>query len=501
MKKFIAISAALALVAGSAFAVDVTWGGEVTMGVHLLQGGNDYGATAFDDPAPGDTDPAFPSRSSNLIGRGMNSGGNINVTAVADTDIGRFQAWSRLNMGGDFDVHNGWRRVNPSIDAHIWWRPIDMFRMGIGNELGGLTGGIGVTGPQRVTGAGVTGRVDDGLGDALYQGRAFLGGFGNGLIFEVTPDLGDIGLNIAIGLPYHRADASNAVNPPDLDLSALDPDDGLPTTGDVQLVGNIFRGVFARVWVDLDGIGRIGFGYREGSQGVRRFPEGSNMPMVAETIGTNPGRIHAFFSSSQLVPGLGFQFGLGFRLPNSYEVNFADATPNLSWSGASELSFGLGVQYTDLPGLGLRFNASVALALGGEQHMYAGQPTGLFDTRASAMQNATRMSFQVGVDFEATETILLVLSGGFGLDIAGGDYYQSLVPGAPSIDVPNRVHWAVNPYVVVNFGGGPRFLAGFQIWGQSGDHHGAPLPSISTHQYRNQSTMNWAVPIGMVFSF
>jgi len=487
MKKFIAISAALALVAGSAFAVDVTWSGEVTVGANLVQGGNDWGDTSQADVTNiGTPVPDGGHRENLLIGRGMNSGGWLAVTFATDTDVGRFQAWTRLNTGqvpaAADAAYLGWRRSNSTIDAHIWWRPMDMFRLGLGHNLG-WTGGIGYAGTHRIGGAGVN--ISRG---GIGLGHPFLGTSPHGLSFEITPmDM----LNVAITLPY-RSVTSRGGTAPNQVVHAPE-------------IADIFRGVFARVWVDLDGIGRIGFGYAGGSQTV----EHGDLPWSATSgyteTETDPGRIHAFFSSTQLVPGLGLQFGVGFRLPNSFEmVDRNPAVTNISYSYHSELSFGLGAQYMIMPGLQVRFNATAALALGGEQSPAAdGFALGeRWDTRASTLENATRLGFDLAVVFEATETIALTLYGGFGMDMVGGDFRPEGAAAAPTtVNTENRVWWAVNPYVTVNFASGPRFLAGVQVWGNSGDLFASTATPPTDHWYRSRSTMNWAIPIGMTFSF
>jgi len=552
MKKFIAISAALALAAGSAFAVDVTWSGEFNVGVNLLQGGNDFGDTGREDLDRVGTPPVggYPYFMENLlVGRGTEASGNIRVDFATDTDFGRFAGMGRIVAGGPGQGGGDWRRSALRFDGHVWWRPIDMLRVGLGSDLG-FTGGMGETGPHRAGGAGVniglggSSPAPGALDGPLGWGRAFIGDAPHGLVFELTPmDM----LNVVVSLPYQVQDADAA-----------------------REIGDIFRGVYARAFVDLDGIGRIGFGYAGGSQTRRRVGEAgatlrfewtdsvTGLPQVrsftsvdaallwlggaegqasgldidsvipipasdgirgSEVTITDPGRIHAYFRGNHLVPGLDFQFGFGVRLPVTrtyYNPDLAAGNPNRSrsWSGPTELSFGLGVQYTIMPELQIRFNASAAILTGGYrlttpagagQGALPGAGDGMGTNQAASWNAAaTRLAFGLAPNFQATDNVLLTLFGAFGMDIPGEDHLRGTAVNAERVNVPNRIWWAVNPYVTVNMGG-PRFLAGFQIWGNNGPAHdvrAVPAPANSALQRdRDDARVNWAVPIGMTFGF
>jgi len=497
MKKFIAISAALALVAGSAFA-EVSWSGGANFGLNLLQGGNNYGHTGFSDPPPPDR------RDNNLVGGAIFGETWLEASFDAETGFGEFGGMFEVSVGGRTGA---WGGATPTMLGRVWWRPMDMLRIGVGNELGFMQGGIGVTGPHRWGGQHVDGRVDQArLGGSVAMGRAFLGELGAGLSFEITPM---DNLNIAIGLPYNRALGGDQFV-----AAAASPAETNPI-----LVGNIFRGVFARAWFDLDGVGRIGFGYRDGSYGTVTWNAlATEMGLPADIrdewfaddgiIGgdtidgltiTNPGRIHAYFRGNHLVPDLDFQFGVGFRLPRTLELEI-EGESNFTASTAGELSIGLGVQYTIMPELQIRFNASAALLVGGEdaEPTAAQAGAGAFgiDTRADRQYNATRLAFELAPNFQATDDIGITFYAGFGIDIAGSNI--GYVEGGENWTVDNRVWWAINPYVTLGITGRARFLVGVQVWGNNGslnwEADGNNIP-------RHNAPMNWAVPIGLRLNF
>ena len=443
MKKLIAVSVALALVAGSAFA-ELRISGDVEIGVNLVQGGNEYGMT-------GDGDE------SDVVGRGTFARGRIRADFTTDAAIGTFGAMARLD-GRFHEWGDGDRYTR--LDAHVWWRPVDMFRLGIGRDIGFLTGGMGLI-PFHRGGAHVDLVVGDSQrgGSAVHHERPFIGDLGNGLAFEFLP-MGDM-LNIAVGLEYDWIHYNQSGTAPE--------------------VADIFRGVFARAFVNLDGIGRIGFGYVGGSavQGVvatwsenddptnivTTLPGGAvvgsgsgewTVVTVGVTEFTDPGALYAYFRSNELVDGLDVHFGLRFGM--------ATSTGGESDNNA-ELALGLGVNFDVDPDLfGVRFRTTVALGIG--------------DGWRTSNQ-ATRMSFELLPYFFITPDVLFNFYAGIGLDMPHGDVEN----------VDPRVWWAINPYLSINVGA-PRFLVGFQVYGNNG-----------SDPARENAQMNWAIPIGMVVNF
>ena len=176
MKKLIAISVVFALVAGTAFAVDL--GGAVIGTVELLKGDN----SEKGDDAP----QVFSNGEFNRI-RLEGSGAN---------DDGTFGGWIRVDGAGGF-----------SPEGYAWWKPHDIFKLTIGGNSDGFYGKEGYAGwmfYQTACDSGVAknGNVWGGGYDyvpwpALYR-TAFYGGFGdNGLHLTLSPvEWADV--NIAI---------------------------------------------------------------------------------------------------------------------------------------------------------------------------------------------------------------------------------------------------------------------------------------------------------------
>ena len=233
MKKMIAVPVMLALVAFGAFALEVSVNGGVVANTNLIQGDNAEGSEIT-------TSGATP-----IL--------RLQVTAEADTIVGRFGAWMRIqppaaswgpswappeDQGLEFSA-NTW--------GHLWWAPNDMFRLTLGQSPAGWWSrdGIGRWGfygmIQDVLGPGFMWNMEwgafDGTGTQDY-GLSFFPGVTSGLLMELTPNemvqvrvklpvldggetadvfanlVGQLGLNLEFGtvaLTY-RGDASDDSN-------------------------------------------------------------------------------------------------------------------------------------------------------------------------------------------------------------------------------------------------------------------------------------------------
>ena len=251
MKKVISALAMAALVAGGAFALDIT--GQIHSGVTLLQG---------DDVDNSDV----------VTGGHV---GRFRLQASAENEEGTFGAWMRLNA-----VHTaeGTGAASFGVTGHAWWRPTDMFWMAIGTNPDGFFNAEGRTGWQFHQSAGDA-RVANtgnftGIGGynvfGLRTRDAFFSGFGSanmrageydvmgaewGLAFTISPL--EI-LNINIGIPFITGAARSELI---WDPSA---DGGL---GDYVLyawhsreAGDVFGALTAQLELDLD-FGRIAITY------------------------------------------------------------------------------------------------------------------------------------------------------------------------------------------------------------------------------------------------
>jgi hypothetical protein len=181
MKKLIAISVVFALVAGTAFAVDL--GGEVIATVNVLEGNN-----------------------------------------VKDSDVNSSASMNRVRLQGeganDDGTFGGWIRVDgvhwsgdPQFDGYAWWKPIDQLKLWIGGNAGdGFFGKEGNTGwmfYQRASDPGVTigganvwGGPENGSG-LVFRNAFYGGGIDGGNAFYATISPADI-VDINLELPFFK---------------------------------------------------------------------------------------------------------------------------------------------------------------------------------------------------------------------------------------------------------------------------------------------------------
>jgi len=215
MKKLIAISVVFALVAGAAFAADVS--GAVIGTVNVLEG-----STAKN--RNGDTP---------VLGGGAMD--RMRIEASGENDDGTFGGWLRLDptsLNWEKDKVEG--KDNPKkglvngfgsgVQGIAWWKPIDVFKFSIGGNDDGMFGkednvAWGFCGPVSDSGVAFNGdNVWSGSGRygyGLVTRNAFYGGFaGHGAILNISPaEIVDI--NIAI--PFIDGDVIDGKNSKALD--------------------------------------------------------------------------------------------------------------------------------------------------------------------------------------------------------------------------------------------------------------------------------------------
>jgi len=280
MKKLIAVSVALALVAGSAFA-EITWSGLVETSVTLVRD--------FDED--------------NLMG--IRPGGAVRLQAAGTREgaIGTFGMLARVQAAP---------AAGGTMNGHVWWEPAGpIFRFGIGTELGGFVDTIGRQGYFRAV-PGIymhLGGWSGTVGGAIHHNRAFMGNDGAGLSARLLP-MGDM-LQIGVHVPYPTA---------------------ATRTYRIFAGTAASNGIRGSVRVDLD-VGRIGFGYAAYSA-----LDGTDFP--AGVLGTAAVPAHrdehnffGFFHTG-MVAGLGLDVGVRFGL------NTEDDTDNRLDAGVG-VNFGL----------------------------------------------------------------------------------------------------------------------------------------------------------------
>ena len=221
MKRLIAVSVVLALLASAAFA-EVTVTGQVIGHVDVVGGGDDYKDS--DDKS--------------LIMAGGNLD-RVRIGLEAESDDGKFGAWARFNSGGyelklsgdffenledpDVDFSD---LVGRSLDIYgfAWWKPIDQFQLYIGQNPDCFFAKEGITG-WAFYGDAADAAVASHLGFKFVSPGAFYGGFDAfGAAMSISP-LDLLSLNIAIPYPLGWEEAEKVYEninvQADLNLGAM----------------------------------------------------------------------------------------------------------------------------------------------------------------------------------------------------------------------------------------------------------------------------------------
>jgi opacity protein-like surface antigen len=219
MKKLIAIAVVFVLVAGAAFAADVS--GTVIGTITPLKGDN-----AKD--AAGDATP---------VGVGGNMS-RIRIEVSGQDEDGKFGGYVRHDT-------NWWGAATPAITAsgNVWWKPIDQFKLLVGgNGKDGFFGADGVTRWGFYQVAGDVGVASEGwaFGASFYEGFAPLAS----AVLTLTP------------------------------IEALEINVGIPFFGDANEGGgkaeDVYNKIEAQVAYNIDGIGRVALSYKgDSNEGLR----------------------------------------------------------------------------------------------------------------------------------------------------------------------------------------------------------------------------------------
>ena len=286
MKKLIAVAVVLALVVGTAFAVDL--GGTVFGHVNVLEG--DTGKDAAGD--------ATPIKGSADFNRARIDGSG----EVAD---GAFGGYIRIDSGG-------------FSDAFAFWKPIDQFKLIIGNNGDGMWTKDGVTGwgfNQMPNDSGIA--INPGIWFGSWDDTIYSGGhkpmnsrytFTEGVtedaaLLEFRFDI--VGVNI--GIPFFRG-------------------------GELE---DIFKAIYAQVDLNFD-FGNIVITYDGGGRSVTNFGDA--------------GALFLYYGGS--FGDLGLDVGFSYHMADDADV----AVP--------PIGVGLGVKYAS-DAFGIKFK--VTAALGGDK--------------------------------------------------------------------------------------------------------------------------------------
>jgi len=437
MKRVIAILVVFALVAGAAFA-EINFGGSFGYKSDFLNGKseNDGSTTKGYDIG---SSLGVVSATLDLNFSGDNYGGRVRLYANPARAYGTngTPAWS----GGPYWVGAPF--------AFAWWKPIEQFKIQLGNNPDGDWGTAAITGWGFNASAqdyvaidndstyfqGYTGDTFNNTFNNYFaiwkvaRAVGFYGGFKNGLGLSVTP-IDMIALNI--GIPFGGDDGTSKA-------------DGDGPTYDV------FRKLHVNAVFNLEGIGKATLSW----QGRSSYPG----------IDQSPGSLYASFNLTA-IENLGVDLGVGFDLPytdsTSEHVTYAVRAPSNGEIVGDGISIGLGVTYS-AGDLGVKFRFGTLIL-----------PE---DTEVDT-DGYTMMGFGL-LPYYSFGAVKAYLGLGMGIGVS-----------EDKDDKSSYVDWYVNPYIQVP-AGGLTFWAGFKLEGAS------YKPTTGN----SQSIVVWSVPIGISVGF
>ena len=469
LKRLIAISVVFALVAGTAFAVDL--GGEVIGTIGILNGSN---------AKDGDGKTVKPT-SYGLFDRLRFEGSGAN-------DADTFGGWIRFETP--------WYTDDLGFEGLAWWKPIDQFKLSIGGNSDGIYAKEGQTAwmfYQRATDTGVSDRGDSSWGDNgrygfdggsnLITRNAFYGGFGSyGLLLDIKP-VDVLGINIAVpfisetGKPWAAGEPKNILKKIeaqiDLNLDfgniALTYRGGLGLTEGAAATGKEFYLVSTNTgtptapnWGDPAWTGT--------KPTDAALEAGTSVIFDTKATGTakvddafDPGTIFAYFGLTS-IENLGIDFGIGFPLPLKQKVG------DVTWTYISPLAVGLGVQYS-AGDFGIKARLTTSFAGSTKTDIDGDKPE----------KTPLQLTFDVLPSYRVTDNLKIFLSAGLGIV---GSYVD---PDGNKADNSSQLGIHVSPYVWVGEEWGPSFWAGFQLQ--------------SVKIYDRDASVTWSIPIAMGVSF
>jgi hypothetical protein len=442
MKKLFAISLILVIAASTAFA-EVTVGGTAGYGVTVIKGYNSDGSV----PKVGKAGPA---------GR---------IDAVYANDEGSFGALVRVQTIGD------------AGRIFAWWQPLSVLKLTLGKD------GNGQYGREKIEGWSWTGAAgDEGVGYAGYQyahNAWSAGGFGDfGATLSLTPITG---LAINLMVPYEKSTEAEDVYKQIVGQLTYDFTDvgeiGVTYKSGAGYSTESIKGIAAEkgYYATVDSSGKItelhewDSAYELGQNEISIKAPVAAVAPVEEAI-KNGGAIYAHFYLTA-IQNLQLNIGGKYTLGGTTEIAGVETTY------AEPIKAGFGLNYNISDTIGVK---AVLLA------------SFLGSTKKGDV--TTDDPFNLGFDLMPYFDLgILKLNLNMGVD-----YTDKREGTTPALSHDARFAWFVNPYITKSVGGGT-FFAGFQLYSAYKDDEDKITGKVT--KYTNDSTINWAVPIGLEISF
>jgi hypothetical protein len=344
------------------------------------------------------------------------------------------------NFGGwiRFDPRGG-NNLDDLVAGNAWWKPIDQFKLSFGGNPDGIWGKEGVTG------WGFTGGVTDSgvvlAGDNVWSGSIY--SYGIQFRDAFFGGFGDNRVFMTIS-PAEIADINI----------------GIPFMAGGE-AADVFKRTIAQVDLKLD-FGNIALTYAGGTgkfdlSDLPEEPDPSDfdptdpdyLTQLEEAMKNyqdalskvdyfgNASKIYVYFNLG-MIENLSLDIGFGYTMP--VEGNKAP------------MAIGLGVKYDISDAFGIKFRTVATLA---------------------GDDKATKVLADVLPFYAISDTMKVAASIGIGMWMPdGGD---------------SILGWHFNPYIEV--GSGPCFYAGVKAW------------SDGIKDAEDKTTINWAIPIGLIVSF
>jgi len=460
MKKLIVISVIFALVTGSAFAADVSV--EVFGSANLLQGSN-----AQEEYTDSDGNSGKFRTVENTTSFGI---GRVRIGASGQVEDGTLGGWLRYDAGG-------------SASGFVWWKPSDLIKLQIGANPDGEFGldGVARWGFYQLAGEVVV-KADNAWGNSSWAwsgldanfSSAFYGGWGEpGIVLNITPV---DALAINLGIPLGAGGSAYRVYK-QTTIQAKYNIDGVGTAG-ITYIGNLAEEDPVLAVSNIDPTDSA-------------FDE--KAPIGFSASNDSP-QIIAYFGLTS-IENVGIDIGIGYKFGDTYSKTDSATKIKTTESVNEPFAVGAGVNFSS--GLfGLK--ARVLGQFGGSMtYEYEDGSTKIKET----LSTGTAVLFDVLPSYAVNDKLTVYLSAGIGL-LSGVEelYYKLDSNGAVEIvnNTPQFTHktldsvtaWHVEPYISLTPSyWSATFFAGFR------------LESKGAKDVKDNTIVNWSIPIGITCSF
>ena len=496
MKKLLAVSVISALLIQAAFG-EISVSGTVGAGATLLRGSNVNGDSLQAGAYLSGQIEVEGQDETDTFGGSIKVGGDVTSFSPPANPVLTWQT-TLSNYVTVPDLSNDLSVVPPgnpvlSFSALVWWKPVYMVKVQLGTiDDFALTEIVGWGYNANDADDFVVYPKNNYAGDYFSDTTGFYSGTGNGwigLTLSVTPIYGlDINLAVPFGLGYEQFNNQTQV------------------ITKQSLASDIYLYSHAQIAYTLWGIGRLAVTVAGGGDGKIKFlnnpydpfdffdPTGTTDPINIDQIQGHGSSIYGSFLLTAFdEKGFGLNIGFGYTLPSEYK--------NIGITYYSPMEAGLGLSFgTDKMGIKTRMAVSFGggLTRTGYGSLHEPLMVGLGVLPYYTLGSCT-VYLNAGISYKWEDEFMMDSTYGYAVKKVGNS---------------TALGWNVNPYVTVTFGSGT-FFAGIQVWSDGLKYVGRttkqsiraqlfdPITHLSTglDAYPGISIIEWAIPIGIQYSF